>query len=84
MSKVANPQGGLNLGNDMLRVFFTLNVRFASDVLILANTMEDVQHLFLILATLGRGRVCPKHLTGCGDHNGSTTAAFFISNGIAT
>ena len=40
--RAANPQGGIDLGDDMLRL---LDLRFADDVLIFANTKEEVQNL---------------------------------------
>ena len=40
--KVANPQGGINLGDNMLRL---LDLRFADDVLIFANPREVAQNV---------------------------------------
>ena len=40
--RAANPQGGIDLGDDMLRL---LDLRFADDILIFANTKEEVQNL---------------------------------------
>ena len=40
--RAANPQGGIDLGGDMLRL---LDLRFADDVFIFANTKEGEQNL---------------------------------------
>ena len=40
--RAANPQTGIDLGDDMVRL---LDLRFADDVLIFANTMEEAQNL---------------------------------------
>ena len=40
--RAANLQGGIDLGDDMLRL---LDLRFADDVLIFASTKEEVQNL---------------------------------------
>ena len=40
--RAANPQAGIDLGDDMLRL---LDLRFADDILIFANTKEEVQNL---------------------------------------
>ena len=40
--RAANPQGGIDPGDDMLRL---LDLRFADDVLIFASTKEEVQNL---------------------------------------
>ena len=40
--RAANPQAGIDLGDDMVRL---LDLRFADDVLIFANTKEEAQNL---------------------------------------
>ena len=40
--RAANPQGGIDLGDDMVRL---VDLRFADDVLIFANTKEEAQNL---------------------------------------
>ena len=40
--RAANPQGGIDLGDDMVRL---LDLRFADDVLIFVNSKEEAQNL---------------------------------------
>ena len=76
--KLTNPQGGINLGDNMFRL---LDLRFADDVLIFATPKEVAQNLLDSLMRCRSRRIDAEHSKECGVNNGSATTFLHSSWG---